>query len=135
MKVKNDELVEHMIYQGKMIYSTQQFLPNKSEANLLSYSESELEWCSNNEEKIWSHFIDKKLFFSKDFNNQLVYINDGPFTKGFPPEAPARIGVWLGFQLVKSYMNKYKDVTLPELMQEQDAHKIFNSSGYKPGKV
>jgi hypothetical protein len=24
---------------------------------------------------------------------------------------------------------------LPELMQEQDAHKIFNSSGYKPGKV
>jgi hypothetical protein len=32
-------------------------------------------------------------------------------------------------------MNKYKDVTLPELMQEQDAHKIFNSSGYKPGKV
>jgi hypothetical protein len=135
MKIVNDELVEHMIYQGKMIYSTQQFLPNESEANLLSFTESELEWCSNNEEKIWSHFIDKKLFFSKDFNNQLVYINDGPFTKGFPPEAPARIGVWLGFQLVKSYMNKYKDVTLPEIMLEQDAHKIFNSSGYKPSKV
>lgn len=135
MKIKNDELIEHMIYQGNMIYLTKQLLPNRSEANLLSYSESELEWCSSNEEKIWSHFIDKKMFFSKDFNNQLIYINDGPFTKGFPPEAPAKIGVWLGFQLVKSYMNKYKDVTLPELMQEQDAHKIFNSSGYKPSKV
>ncbi len=38
MKVKNDELVEHMIYQGKMIYSTQQLLPNKSEASLLSFT-------------------------------------------------------------------------------------------------
>ena len=135
MKEMNDELVEHMIYQGKMIYLTQQFLPNNSEANLLSYTDNELEWCTSNEEVIWSHFIDKKLFFSKDFNYQLVYINDGPFTKGFPPEAPARIGVWLGFQIIKSYMNKYKDITLPELMQEKDAHKIFNSSGYKPGKA
>lgn len=135
MNGNQEDLVSHMVYHGKLMYLSQQFLPEVSEADLLGYSDSELDWCAKNEARTWSHFIDKKLFFSNDFNNQLVYINDGPFTKGFPEEAPSRIGVWLGFQLVKSYMNKYKDVTLPELMQEKDAHKIFNASGYKPGRV
>ena len=135
LKSQREDLIEFMIYQGKVMYLSQQFLPERTEANVLGYSDDEQAWCMKNEAKIWSHFIDKKLFFSNDFNDQLIYINDGPFTKGFPQEAPSRIGVWLGFQIVKSYMNKFKDVTLPELMQEQDAHKIFNAPGYKPGRV
>ncbi len=135
MKNSPEDLVSYMVYHGKLLYLSGQFLPEETEANLLGYSDAEYSWCEKNEAKIWSHFIDKKLFFSTDFNDQLIYINDGPFTKGFPEEAPSRIGIWLGFQLVKSYMNKYKDVTLPQLMQEQDAHKLFNASGYKPGRA
>ena len=135
MDASQEDLVSFMIYQGKMMYLSQQLLPDKTEWNILGYTEKELSWCADNEARIWSHFIDRKLFFSKDFNDQLIYINDGPFTKGFPEEAPPRIGIWLGFQIVKSYMNKYQNITLPELINDQDAHKIFNSSGYKPGRA
>jgi hypothetical protein len=128
------DLVTRMIYQGKIYYLEQMLLPQKNEADILGYTAEELKWCYDNEARIWSHFIDRKLFFSTDFNNEVAYINDGPFTKGFPEEAPARIGVWLGLQLVKSYMDK-NEADIHKLMQQKDARLIFSKSKYKPGRA
>ncbi len=134
MQDPHHDLVTRMIYQGKILYLTSLLLPEESEASILGYTEKELTWCKENEAKVWSHFIDRKLFYSTDFNDELAYINDGPFTKGFPDEAPARIGVWLGLQLVKSFMIK-GDYSPQELMAEKDARKIFSQSKYKPGRA
>lgn len=129
---KDNDLISRMLYEGKIIYLITQFLPHYKTSQAIGYSEQEERWCSENEGKIWSHFIDKKLFYSSDFNDELIYINDGPFTKGFPNEAPPKIGVWLGYQIIKSYMNKNQETTINQLMELNDAHEIFNKSGYKP---
>lgn len=128
------DLVSQMLYHGKILYLTSQMLPDETEANLLGYDDAQLAWCEENEARIWSHFIDKKLFYSTDFNHEIAYINDGPFTKGFPDKAPARIGVWLGYQIIKKYMEK-NQTTIPELFKIKEAHKIFSNSSYKPGRV
>lgn len=129
---EDNDLVTRMINQGRIIYFMQQLLPTYSEARILAYTNAQLNWCNENEGKIWSHFIDKKLFYSSDLNDELAYLNDGPFTKGFPEDAPARIGVWLGYSIVKSYMKNHEDVSLEMLMANKDAHALFNTSGYKP---
>jgi len=134
MNATVDDLVSWMIYHGKILYVAQQLLPEVKESRLFGCSDAQLEWCKKNEGKIWGHFIDKKLFYSTDFQDQVNYINDGPFTPGFPDESPARIGVWLGWQLVKSYMEKTGS-SIPKLMEQQDAHQLFNKSGYKPIRV
>ncbi|MEX1188969.1 MAG: hypothetical protein WED33_06905 [Bacteroidia bacterium] len=131
-EAKEEDLISRMIYEGKMIYFISQLLPQYSAASVMTYTEAELEWCKKNEGKIWSHFIDRKLFYTRDFNNEVAYVSDGPFTKGFPQEAPPRIGVWLGLQIVKSFMEKNAEISLPQLIQMNDAHKLFNTSGYKP---
>jgi len=134
MKSPVDDLISWMIFHGKILYLMQTLLPEISENILFNCTAGQLNWCKNNEGKIWGHFIDKKLFYSVDFKNQVNYINDGPFTSGFPEESPARIGVWLGWQLVKSYMNK-NGGTIPQLMELQDGHQLFNKSGYKPVRI
>ena len=113
---------------------TQQLLVEESKENILTYTPQQLKWCEEHESDIWAHFMERKIFFSSDFQLRLDYINDGPFTKGFPKEAPSRVGVWLGVQIVNSYMVKHPDVTLQQLMNNQDLHQIFNQSGYKPNK-
>jgi hypothetical protein len=62
------------------------------------------------------------------------YINDGPFTPGFTKDTPPKMGVWLGLQLVKTYMSKHPDFTIPKLLSTKNAHTLFNESGYKPVK-
>jgi hypothetical protein len=47
-------------------------------------------------------------------------------------KCPGRIGQWVGWQIVNAYMNAHKDVTLPELMNQRDAQKLFKESKYKP---
>ena len=59
-------------------------------------------------------------------------MQDGPFTKGFDADAPARLGEWVGWQIVSAYMEKNKEVSLKELLQINDSQKILNQSGYKP---
>jgi hypothetical protein len=129
---KNNDLVSRMIYEGKIIYLTKSLLPHFPDHLVLAYSQEQEKWCTENEGKMWSHFIDKKLFYSTDFNDEVSFINDGPFTKGFNREAPARTGIWLGYRIVNSYMENNKKTSIQELFSNEDAHAIFNNSGYKP---
>jgi len=128
----HNDLISRMIYEGKIIYLTQSLLPHIPENTILSYSPNQLKWCTDNEGNMWSHFIDKKLFYSSDFNNEVAYINDGPFTKGFNRDSPARTGIWMGYRIVSSYMENNKEISIPELLNNSDAHSIFNNSRYKP---
>jgi len=60
------------------------------------------------------------------------YINPAPFTSYFPEESPGRTGIWLGWQIIRSYMDKNQDITLPQLMDNFDVQGILEKSGYRP---
>jgi uncharacterized protein YjaZ len=58
------------------------------------------------------------------------WVNDGPFTSGLPQESPSRVGIWIGWQMVKQYMEKNPSLTIPQLMDFEDVSVILNN--YKP---
>jgi hypothetical protein len=62
------------------------------------------------------------------------FFTDGPYSHSFSSESPARLGEWLGWQIVKAYMNKNQEVTLQQLLLEEDDQKILTNSRYKPKK-
>jgi hypothetical protein len=62
------------------------------------------------------------------------FVNDGPTTNGFPKESPGNIGQFIGWQIVKSFMNTHPDSSLHYLMNEKDLIRIFNDAKYKPAK-
>jgi hypothetical protein len=135
MNAKTDDLISWMIYHGKIAFLSQLLLPELSEALILGYTNKQAAYNAESESRIWAHFVDKQLFYSKDFNDQVNYINDGPFTPGFTKDTPPRMGVWLGLQLVKKYMDQNRQITIPDLMRNSDMHAIFKQSGYKPPKL
>lgn len=132
-KVKQ-ELLSQMIYRGKNLYATGALMPELPDTIKMGYSKNQLDWCVKNESNIWAFFIEQKLLYNTVIQEYVKYINDGPSTNGLPKESPSKIGAWIGWQIVKTYMNNNPDITLAQLMEINDAQKILNDSGYKPKK-
>ncbi len=125
-------LLEQMVYQGKITYLLSAFLPNTPEHLLQDYQEEDLQWCTDNAAEVWSHFLEFELFFSTENHKIRKYMGDAPFIPGFPEGSPGRIGQWLGYEIVKEFMDRNKDIDLKELMSIQDANRILRESKYKP---
>lgn len=125
-------LLEQMIFYGKIAYLQQAFLPDYEERLFFNYDEAEFNWCDENESEIWFHLVDMELLYTTESEKVRKYIDDAPFIPGFPEGSTAKVGKWLGFQIVKSYMNNNKEVNLADLMANQDANKILLKSKYKP---
>ncbi|MFT6166086.1 MAG: hypothetical protein ACJAV5_001271 [Vicingaceae bacterium] len=126
------DFLEQMVYYGKVAYLLEAFLPNQEKHLFFNYSPEDLAWCEDNEGSIWFHFIDLELLFSTENHQIRKYMGDAPFVAGFPQGSPGRVGQWVGYQLVKSFMENNQDVGLEELMEIQDANRILRMSNYKP---
>ncbi|MBN2637269.1 MAG: hypothetical protein JXR61_13435 [Prolixibacteraceae bacterium] len=125
-------LLDNMIYQGKLMYFVDAMLPDEEDSLKIGYTSEQLKWCKNNEAQMWSQLIERKLLYSNKRMDIIRYINPSPTTSGFPIESPGRTGVWLGWQIVRKYMNKFPETTLEELMENNDFQKILNDSEYYP---
>jgi len=107
-------------------------MPDISFNRLLRYSESDLAWCKNSESSIWAFLIENDLLFSTRQKDYRSYLYHAPFSKGMPQDSPSRIAYYIGYEIVKSYMQKNRDITLYELMNDTDYNSILNKSKYKP---
>jgi len=126
------DLLSQMIYQGKILYLLDVLLPEVDDTLKIGYTQKQLVWCENNASKIWAFMVDNKMLYTTDHKEIIKFIGEGPFTTGFPKESPARTGWWLGWQIVRSYMDNNEDVTPEKLMTMNDAQSILTDSNYKP---
>lgn len=131
----NDKtLLDNMIYQGKILYFTDAMLPEVDENVKIGYSLEQFNWSKKNEANLWAFFIQNNLLFNADYYKIRSFITEAPTTKGFK-NSPPRLAEWLGWQIVKSFMDNNKNVTLKDLLKENDAQKILKASKYKPNKT
>lgn len=125
--------VDEAIYEGKKLYAMDKLLPRHEDSLKIGYARGMLEWCEASEEQMWAYFIDKELLFSTDKNTyNRAFFNDAPFTSPFGNESAPRTGAYVGWQIVRSYMDRHPEVTLADLLANNDHQKIFSESKYKP---
>ena len=127
-----NNFLSQMIYKGKIMYFLDVILPQFSNADKLRFSQNQLNWCKENESNIWAYFIDNEILYSTDIKKINSYINYAPFAKGMPKESPGRIAYWMGWNIVKTYMNNKKNITIEQLMENTNPQEILQQSRYKP---
>jgi gliding motility-associated lipoprotein GldB len=136
LPVRDRALISFMIYYGKELYLKDMLLPDMADSVKIGYTEEEIKWCQANEAEMWKYFIEEKLLFDTDAKLGARFIEPAPFSKFYREidnDTPGRVGQWLGWQIVRSYMENNKDVTLQDLLAK-DAKEIFDNSKYKPSK-
>ena len=129
---KYNRLLEHMIFRGKQMFLLSQLLPDEPAWEIIGYSKEQWNWCEKYEQAIWNRIMEKRDLFKTESMVRVSYLNNGPFTAEISQESPGRLGVWVGWQIVDSYMRNNENVSIQELINEGDAQKILEQSFYKP---
>ncbi len=124
-------LIEQMVEKGKRIYLLTKFLPNTPEYICFGYTEKQLKDAYTNEAIIWNFFLNNDLVNNAEQNIIKNYIGESPRTQELGEDAPGNIGAFSGMQIVKKYVEKFPETTLPGLMKT-DAREIYNKTKYKP---
>lgn len=129
---EKSRLLDQMMYRGKIMYLTAQIFDELPGYEVMGWTKEQWNWCVKNERAIWHLVMDKRDLFKTESLVLTGYLNDGPFTSEISQDAPGRLGIWLGWRIVESYMEHNKDVTLQDLMAEGDAQKILEESYFRP---
>ncbi|HET8803248.1 MAG TPA: gliding motility lipoprotein GldB [Aequorivita sp.] len=124
-----------IVYYGKELYLKDIWLPSISEAEKIGYTEEEFQWAEENEEYMWRYFVEKELLYNTDPKLGARFISPAPFSKFYleiDNESPGMLGRYLGWKIVRSYMEN-NETEVQQLMVT-DADEIFTNSKYKPKK-
>jgi hypothetical protein len=127
-----NDVVNHLIYQGKILHFVKHMTPEIHDTLLFDFSEQELKWCRNHEDDMWSAMVERKYVFNTDFMMIQKMVGDAPFTSYFGQDSPGRAAHFIGYRIVEAFLKQNPLVKLPELMKMNDGHIILSQSGYRP---
>lgn len=128
---QDNTLLAEMIYYGKAYHFTKAIMPCTSDQFIIGYTPEVIAETFDNEEFIWSHFVQNELLYETNPFEIRKYIGEAPFTDAISTKAPGRIGRWLGWNIVDDYRFN-QEVSLDELMANPNSEQIFRQSGYRP---
>lgn len=133
---ENDRtFLAQVVYYGKELYVKDKLTPFLSEAQRIGYSEEELDWARANEEPMWRYFIERESLYATDTKLGPRFLDPAPFSKfglELDHESPGRIGRYLGWQIVRAFMER-NTISLQRMLS-LPAEEIFRKSNYKPEK-
>ena len=129
---KMKTLLDRMIFEGKVLVYLDAVLPDTPDTLKICYTGKKLQWAHEHEKELWGFIVENKLLYSADFQMISKLMQDGPFTNGFGHQSPARLGVFMGWQIVRKFMINNPDVTPEQLIGMTDSQTILEKSRYKP---
>lgn len=127
-----NNLLNHAVFYGKIFYAVKALTPEAHDSIITGYSTKQLRYCGEYEKKLWGYMAEKNRLYENNMRTIQELTGEGPFTAAISKECPPGVAKWIGWQIVKSYMDKNEAVTLEALMNEKDAQKILNKSKYRP---
>lgn len=125
------DVMSEMINAGKRLYFIEAMNPSLPDSILMGYSSKQMQWAQLYESDVWASVVGNNMLYSNEVEVFRTLFGDGPFTQAFSNEAPSRLGEFVGLQIIRSYMNN-NDISLKDLMNNNDLQQIFQESQYKP---
>ena len=130
--VEDKTVLADMIAYGKAYNFAKHMMPCTPDSIFIAYTQEELNGSRKNEGLIWYRFVEDQVLYETNHQVKQKYIDERPKTVEVGEKCPGRIGTWVGWQIVNSYMARYPETTIPQLMAMPSADKIFKESRYKP---
>lgn len=128
----DETLLSYMLHHGRQMYLLRSVLPEVHDTILWAYTRPQLEFCKASEAQFWKYMVSENVLFSTDYLTIKRFVDKGPFTHVFTRESPGRVGQWMGFNIIESFMNNNSDVSLSDLMVIQNPQDIMSKARYRP---
>ena len=126
-----DNVLSNILYEGKIMYAMRQLFPQTPDSLLFGYTPGQMHWCRDNTVQMWTYMVEKRMLYATDHLTISKLVGQAPFTSLFSRESPGRAAVWLGYQIIFSYM-KHNKTTLEALLLNKDDQQILAKARFKP---
>ena len=126
-------LLQHMVYQGKILYVMEKAMPDVADSLKIGYTQEQWAWANRFERDIWAWFLQENLLYETDYNRIQKYLGEAPFTPelGEQNESAPKLGVFVGWKIVRKYMERHPEATLEDLLRISDAQQVLDKAGYR----
>jgi hypothetical protein len=121
-----------MLRNGKVLYIAECLAPKTPKYDLIGYTEEQWSGSLANEQTAWARLLELKLLYEPVNNKNIKLVRPGPSTDLLFTEAPGELGNWLGWRIVRTYMRRYPNTTMQELIDFNDAQRFLEKAKYKP---
>ena len=86
----------------------------------MGYTAEEDKWCKGKQVDIWNYLSTSGHLYSSDPMIVRMYMSPAQDTYPLGSNSPSEVGVWMGMQLIDTYMKKNKEVSIAELLSDID---------------
>jgi len=130
LPLKDNRLIDYMVQNGAQLVMLEHLLPQIPDSVLFEFTPEQVAWCQDNELQIWAHIIDRDLLYSRRMSDIATLIRPAPSSAGMPPESPGQTANYIGYKIVKAYMDQ-TGADVKDLSHLRDAQEVLTRSKYK----
>lgn len=133
---ENGTLINRLIYEGVITEAKMRMVKNASLADALGYTSDQLKLLEENESEIWNKMVGSKMIFDASETLSEKFVSPAPFTSPLSPEVPGRAGRYIGYMIVKAFLEdnpktRLSDLIIPEFYNKENPLAIisYNPAG------
>lgn len=124
-----ETFLDQMIYYGKVLYLIDAMMPDQPDHLKIRYTEEEYDFALASENDVWLYIMDMNWVYATDMKLHLRWFGEAPTTVEITG-SPGRMGRFMGWQMVKQYMEKNEDATVSSMIAVENEAKFLKI--YKP---
>ena len=98
-------VLSRLLYEGALAYAKEKLVRGADPALCLGYAPEQYKWLDHNEKDIWATMVAKGILFDTAESAASRMVDPAPTTPDIAPEAPGRLGRFVGYRMVKSYID------------------------------
>ena len=124
-----ETFLDQMIYYGKVMYLIDAMMPEMEDHFKIRYTEDEYDYALASEDDVWLFIMDMNWVYSTDMKLHLRWFHEAPTTVDIT-DSPGRMGQFMGWQMVRQYMDKNEEASVADMIAETNEAKFLKI--YKP---
>ena len=126
--------LSRILYEGAVVEALMRVVPGATLAGVLGYDAGAMQWAEANERKAWSELVSRELLYSIDPMVADRLVTPAPSTSILTPDAPGRLGRFIGYRIVRDYLSQHPETSLGKLLSEDfyGAARTLVDAKYKP---
>lgn len=126
--------LSRMLYEGALVEAMMRVLPDADIEEVMGYDDGQMKWVRDNEPQVWDAMITRALLYSVDPMDAERLVALSPSTSVVHPMSPGRLGRYIGYRIVDSYVEKHPGVSLEWLLSPEFymSRSSLIDAGYTP---
>ncbi|MCM1292638.1 MAG: hypothetical protein NC111_05530 [Bacteroides sp.] len=111
-------VASQIAYEGAIVSAVQSLMDDDTAEGALGYNKDQMLWVLENESQVWKRMVSENMVYSHDGGVAQRLIMPAPYTSVISRESPGRLGRFVGYEMVRNYLNKNSGVSAIDILRD-----------------